>query len=58
MHQNREDITKSQALERLHINTVIDKETPVHSQLYIKAKEELFEGWEDDIVEEIESEVE
>lgn len=53
VHQNREDITKSQALERLHINTVIDKELPVHSQLYIKAKEELFPNWEDDIVEEI-----
>ena len=58
IHQNRNDIIKSQALERIHINSIIDKELPVHSQLYIKAKEEIFSNWEDDIVEENESEVE
>jgi hypothetical protein len=58
IHQNREDIVKSQPLERIHISSIIDKELPVHSQLYIKAKKEVFADWEDDIVEEIEGEVE
>lgn len=50
IHQNREDIVKSHPLERIHINSVIDKELPVHTQLYIKAKEINFIDWEDDIV--------
>lgn len=58
IHQAREDLAISKPLDRIHFTTNIDKELPVHSQLYIKAKEELFPSWEDDIVEEIESEVE
>lgn len=49
IHQNREDITKAQALDRVHINTIINKEEPIYSQLYIKAKETIFIDWEDDI---------
>ena len=50
IHQSREDINKSQSLERVYIDTVIDKEVPAHSQLYIAAKAKNFIDWEDDIV--------
>ena len=53
IHQNREDITKSHPLERIHINTKIDKEEPIYSQMYIAAKKEKFSSWEDDIIEEV-----
>lgn len=58
IHQEREDLTTSEALDRVHFTTTINKDLPVHSQLYIKAKEELFPNWEDDIVEEIPTVVE
>ena len=59
IHQTREDLTSSNSLERRHINAIIDKDLPIYTQLYNKAKEELFQDWEDDIVEEeIVSEVE
>lgn len=63
IHQTREDLIENSPLERIHVNYVIDKDLPIHNQIYVKAKEELFPGWEDDIVEEIsiaetESEVE
>ena len=57
IHQTRESLTETNPLERIHVNYMINKELPVHSQLYIKAKEEVFVGWEDDIVTNI-SEVE
>ena len=50
IHQNREDIVASQALDKVYLDTIIDKDLPVHSQLYTVAKENLFVGWEDDIV--------
>lgn len=37
----------------MHINTIINKDMPVHSQLYIEAKKQIFSNWEDDIIEEI-----
>lgn len=52
IHRTREDLTKANALERVHVKVAIDKELPLHSQVYIKAKEEIFINWEDDIVEE------
>lgn len=58
IHQAREDLMISKPLDRIHFTANIDKELPVHSQLYIKAKEELFPNWEDDIVEEIPTVVE
>ena len=63
IHQTRENLIENYPLERIHVNYVIDKDLPVHNQIYVKAKEELFPGWEDDIVKEIsipkvESEVE
>jgi hypothetical protein len=51
IHQTRESLAESNPLEKVHVNYTIDKDLPVHNQLYVKAKEEIFTGWEDDIVE-------
>lgn len=53
IHQTREDIGVHQPLETKSIFCVIDKEQPVHTQLYNKAKEKTFINWEDDIVTEL-----
>ena len=63
IHQTREALAENNPLERIYVNYEIDKDLPIYNQIYIKAKKELFSGWEDDIVEdipvtEIESEVE
>ena len=57
IHQGREDFEKTSPLERIHANYVINKDLPVYNQLYLKAKEDFFADWEDDIVTNI-SEVE
>lgn len=51
IHQTREDLNLSSSLERIHINSTINKDLPIYSQLYIAAKNTIFNGWEDDIVE-------
>lgn len=51
IQQNREMISNSEAIDTKHIRCLIDKEQPVHAQVYTIAKESIFEGWEDDIVE-------
>lgn len=51
IHQTREDLGEVNPLERIHINYIINKDLPVHNQLYVKAKEEIFVDWKDDIVE-------
>ena len=53
IHQTREALAENNPLERIYVNYEIDKNLPIYSQIYIKAKEELFSDWEDDIVEEI-----
>lgn len=53
IHQTRKDLIENNSLERIHVNYVIDKDLPVHNQIYVKAKKEIFTDWEDDIVEEI-----
>lgn len=58
IHQERDDLTTSEALDRIHLTTTINKDLPIHSQIYTKAKTEIFTDWEDDIVEDILSEVE
>jgi hypothetical protein len=50
VQQNRDMISTSQPVETKHIRCLIDKEQPIYAQVYIQAKTELFEGWEDDIV--------
>lgn len=50
IHQNREDTVEKSPLDKVYINTKIDKDLPVYEQIYIAAKEEIFADWEDDIV--------
>lgn len=52
VHQTREDINTKSPIERKNINCVIDKDLPIHKQMYEVAKETLFTDWEDDIIEE------
>lgn len=51
VQQSRDMIMTNEAIETKNIRCTINKEQPIYSQIYIKAKEELFKGWEDDIVE-------
>ena len=53
IHQTREDSLDAakSAIQREGFNCVIDKDLPLHKQVYEKAKEKLFIDWEDDIVE-------
>ena len=55
VQQSRESIMKNRAFETIRYGTKIDKDLPVYKQVYEKAKETIFEGWEDDIVEETEN---
>lgn len=50
IHQSREDITNKTAFDKKHISCMIDKDLPVYEQIYNAAKEQIFDGWEDDIV--------
>lgn len=50
IHQTREDLGVKAPFERIDIDHIVDKEQPIHKQLYEKAKETLFTNWEDDIV--------
>lgn len=51
IQQNRDMISKNEAIETKSIRCWVDKEQPIHAQVYTKAKALIFEGWEDDIVE-------
>lgn len=55
IQQNRDMISTNEAIDTKHIRCDINKEEPIYEQIYIIAKQAIFEGWEDDI---IESEVE
>ena len=52
IHQTREDIGEKSPIERQNFVCAIDKDLPVHKQVYELAKEQLFIDWEDDIIEE------
>lgn len=53
IHQTREDMMNHRMpFNTIYTNYVIDKDLPVHKQLYELAKKEYFQNWEDDIVEE------
>lgn len=52
IQQNREDVGIKSPFARVNVSCDIDKTQPLYTQLYNKAKEEVFAGWEDDIVEE------
>ena len=50
VQQSRSDIGAKRSLETKFFTCEIDKDEPVHKQVYTKAKTELFCGWDDDIV--------
>lgn len=51
IQQSREQTESLEALDIVSVSCIIDKEKPLHEQMYVKAKEEVFKDWEDDIVE-------
>lgn len=51
IQQNRESVTTKEPFDIIGYNCEIDKKLPIFEQVYLKAKEELFVDWEDDIVE-------
>lgn len=50
IQQTREQIGTKKALSLVPFSCEIDKEQPLHKQVYEKAKEKRFKDWEDDIV--------
>ena len=51
IQQSREDIGSKKAFELIPFRCEINKELPLHRQVYEKAKTEFFKDWKDDIVE-------
>lgn len=49
---DRDSIDTKRAVETRTLYHAVDKNEPIYTQLYTAAKEELFNGWEDDIVDE------
>ncbi len=50
IHKTREDLEKYEALETINITCNIERNLSVYEQIYVKAKEDMFLGWEDDII--------
>lgn len=50
IQQDRESIGKNRCFETKPFNCVVNKDLPIYEQIYVAAKEQLFAGWEDDIV--------
>lgn len=50
IQQSREQTESLEPLDTVSVSCIIDKEKPLHEQMYLKAKEEIFKDWEDDIV--------
>lgn len=50
IHKTREDLEKYEALETINITCNIKRNLSVYEQIYVKAKEDMFQGWEDDII--------
>ncbi len=57
IQQNREDIKERNAFAKETFNCLVDKNEPIYTQVYNKAKVAIFNGWEDDIVDESEENV-
>lgn len=51
IQQNRDMISENEAIETKHIRCLINKEQPIHGQIYTEAKKSIFKDWEDDIIE-------
>lgn len=54
VQQNREDIKERTAFAKETFTCLVDKNEPIYTQVYNKAKVAIFNGWEDDIVDESE----
>lgn len=52
IQQNREDIKEKTAFAKETFTCLVDKNEPIYEQVYNKAKVAVFNGWEDDIVDE------
>lgn len=53
VHQTRDDMMMQRSpFDTFYVNYVIDKDQPIHKQIYQLAKKDIFPNWEDDIVEE------
>ena len=50
IHKTREDLEKYEPLETFNISCNIDRNKSVYEQIYLNAKEDMFKGWEDDII--------
>jgi hypothetical protein len=50
IQQSRDTVGTKVSLALVPFRCEIDKDLPLHKQIYEKAKEEVFKGWEDDIV--------
>ena len=50
IHKTREDLEKYEALETINITCNIERNLSVYEQIYVKAKEDMFLGCEDDII--------
>ena len=54
INKTRKDMLTKESFEVKYVSCKIDKNLPIYEQLYNKAKETKFAGWEDDIVDEVE----
>lgn len=50
IHKTREDLEKYEPLETINITCNIERNLSVYEQIYLKAKTDIFQGWEDDII--------
>ena len=50
VQQDRNSVGEKASLELVPFKCEIDKEQPLHKQIYELAKEKKFKDWEDDIV--------
>ena len=49
IQQSREDMNLN-PFRVINFRTEVNKDLPIFSQVYVASKEEVFTGWEDDIV--------
>ena len=52
IHKTREDLETYEPLETVNILCNMDRNQSVYEQIYIKAKEDIFKDWQDDIISE------
>ena len=51
IQQDRDSIGKNKCFETKMFTCEINKDLPIYEQVYVAAKEQLFAGWTDDIIE-------